>query len=158
MKTMKWLLRREFWEHKGALAWAPLIVSALMTVLVGTMAAYGGSQGKLTNNITIIKQDGVVTKTIFHAIPAEQQQMMANTVADMYLAAAFPLMLMMAVIAFFYCLSAMHDERRDRSILFWKSLPVSDAQTVLSKVLTAAVVIPGIAVGSQASRSRWCCC
>jgi len=36
-------------------------------------------------------------------------------------------------VGLFYCLDALHGERRDRSILFWKSLPVSDLTTVLSK-------------------------
>jgi ABC-2 type transport system permease protein len=129
------------------MAWAPLVVSALMVLLVGTMAVYSGSQGKLTNNVTVIR-DGENVTTLSHVVPVKEQEMLANAVADMYLAASLPIILMMAVIAFFYCLSAMHDERRDRSILFWKSLPVSDTQTVLSKALTAAVVIPAIAVGT----------
>ena len=42
----------------------------------------------------------------------------------------------------FYCLDALHGERRDRSILFWKSLPVSDLTTVLSKASIPLVVLP----------------
>ena len=42
----------------------------------------------------------------------------------------------------FYCLGALHSERRDRSILFWKSLPVSDLTTVLSKATIPLVVLP----------------
>jgi ABC-2 type transport system permease protein len=57
-----------------------------------------------------------------------------------------PLFLLLAFAVFAYCLGALYDERRDRSILFWKSLPVSDAMTVLSKVLTAAVVAPLITI------------
>src|SRR5207245_2315921 len=40
------------------------------------------------------------------------------------------------------CLDALHGERRDRSILFWKSLPVSDLTTVLSKASIPLVVLP----------------
>ena len=46
------------------------------------------------------------------------------------------------IVAIFYCLDALHGERRDRSILFWKSLPVSDLTTVLSKASIPLVVIP----------------
>ena len=46
------------------------------------------------------------------------------------------------VVAMFYCLDALHGERRDRSILFWKSLPVSDLTTVLSKASIPLVVLP----------------
>ena len=44
------------------------------------------------------------------------------------------------VVALFYCLDALHGERRDRSILFWKSLPVSDLTTVLSKAAVPLMV------------------
>ncbi|HEY0062328.1 MAG TPA: hypothetical protein VGC21_09425 [Telluria sp.] len=144
MKTMKWLLRREFWEHKGAMAWAPLIVSAVMVLLVGSMVVFGASQGKLQTNTTITRGDnGASTTTVQNIAPAQLHEL-ADTVSSAYLGGALPLFIMMGFIAFFYCLSALHDERRDRSILFWKSLPVSDTQTVISKVLTAAVVIPVI--------------
>jgi ABC-2 type transport system permease protein len=46
------------------------------------------------------------------------------------------------VVGVFYCLDALHGERRDRSILFWKSLPVSDLTTVLSKASIPLLVLP----------------
>lgn len=46
------------------------------------------------------------------------------------------------IVGVFYCLDALHGERRDRSILFWKSLPVSDLTTVLSKATIPLVVLP----------------
>jgi ABC-2 type transport system permease protein len=49
------------------------------------------------------------------------------------------------IVGVFYCLDALHGERRDRSILFWKSLPVSDFTTVLSKALIPLAVLPLIA-------------
>jgi ABC-2 type transport system permease protein len=42
----------------------------------------------------------------------------------------------------FYCLDALHGERRDRSILFWKSLPVSDLTTLFSKATIPLIVLP----------------
>jgi len=50
------------------------------------------------------------------------------------------------VVAVFYCLDALYGERRDRSILFWKSLPVSDTTTVLSKTSIPVVVLPLLTV------------
>ncbi|HEY0230476.1 MAG TPA: hypothetical protein VGC55_04410, partial [Dokdonella sp.] len=47
-------------------------------------------------------------------------------------------------VTFFYLLGALYDDRRDRSVLFWKSLPVSDTETVVSKALTAMLVMPVI--------------
>jgi ABC-2 type transport system permease protein len=46
------------------------------------------------------------------------------------------------IVGAFYCLDALYGERRDRSILFWKSLPVSDLTTVLSKVSIPLIVLP----------------
>jgi ABC-2 type transport system permease protein len=50
------------------------------------------------------------------------------------------------IIAFFYSIDSLYADRRDRSVLFWKSLPLSDAETVLSKFATSIVVIPLVAL------------
>jgi ABC-2 type transport system permease protein len=55
---------------------------------------------------------------------------------------AVMLMFTSFIVGVFYCLDALHGERRDRSILFWKSLPVSDLTTVLSKLCIPLVVLP----------------
>ena len=39
MNTMKWLLRREFWEHKGGFVWAPAIAALIMVVLIAAAVA-----------------------------------------------------------------------------------------------------------------------
>jgi ABC-2 type transport system permease protein len=63
------------------------------------------------------------------------------------------------LVAIFYCLDALYGERRDRSILFWKSLPVSDLQTVLSKAAIPLVVLPligfALSVASQLIVLLW---
>ena len=56
-------------------------------------------------------------------------------------------MLVLGFVVFFYCLGSLFDERKDRSVLFWKSLPVSDRDTVLSKAISALLVAPAIATG-----------
>ena len=63
-------------------------------------------------------------------------------IAQPYTYAALLLMFTTFIVAVFYCLDALHGERRDRSILFWKSLPVSDLTTVLSKASIPLVVLP----------------
>jgi ABC-2 type transport system permease protein len=59
--------------------------------------------------------------------------------------AAMMMIFIVFIVSVFYCLDALHGERRDRSILFWKSLPVSDLTTVLSKATIPLVVLPLIA-------------
>src|SRR3954454_7810512 len=46
------------------------------------------------------------------------------------------------LVAIFYCLDALYGERRDRSVLFWKSMPVSDWTAVLSKMAVPLVILP----------------
>jgi ABC-2 type transport system permease protein len=58
--------------------------------------------------------------------------------------AAMVIILTAFITGLFYCLDALHSERRERSILFWKSLPVSDVTTVLSKTIIPLVIIPAI--------------
>jgi ABC-2 type transport system permease protein len=62
-----------------------------------------------------------------------------------YVVAAIALMAIALIVAVVYCLDALYGERRDRSILFWKSLPVSDLATVLAKASVPILVIPLIA-------------
>jgi ABC-2 type transport system permease protein len=83
----------------------------------------------------------------------ELRPMVAKIASGLYLGAAAPLFGILTVVVFFYCLGALYDERRDRSILFWKSLPVSDPMTVLSKVLTAVCVAPMITIALGAAAS-----
>jgi ABC-2 type transport system permease protein len=64
-----------------------------------------------------------------------------------YIFAAGLIMGVTFVVAVFYCLDALHGERRDRSILFWKSMPVSDVETVLSKAIIPLLILPLVTVG-----------
>ena len=60
----------------------------------------------------------------------------------MLLAGAGLFTLVAGFVVFFYLLGSLYDDRKDRSILFWKSLPASDTLTMLSKLLTAMLVVP----------------
>ena len=138
MNTMKWLVKREFWEHKGGFFWAPLVVGSIITL--GTLAsavaglAVKGQHGMNINGQQVTNLSGV--------IKPEQQAEIINAVSQGYIAASAPLFMVMAVVIFFFCLGTLFDERKDRSVLFWKSLPVSDGETVLSKLAMALVAAP----------------
>ncbi|WP_374585541.1 hypothetical protein [Pseudoduganella sp.] len=133
MNTMKWLIQREYWENKGMLFWAPAIVGSLMVLFSGVMVAFG-----MNMNVQI---DGEKIAR-FHEMTTIQRHDVANAFGAAFPMVATPLYILMAFLIFFYCLGALHDDRRDRSILFWKSLPVSDTETVLSKVAMALVAAP----------------
>lgn len=139
MKTMKWLIKREMWEHKGMLVWAPAVIAALVAVMALVAASFD-------KNITI-NSDGSPSEILSVTLQGKVRTQVIETMAQAYMAVSAPVLLVLAFLVFFYCLGALHDERRDRSLLFWKSLPVSDSMTVLSKVLLAAVVAPLITLG-----------
>jgi len=114
-----WTVRRELWENRSVVL-APLIVAALIFFgfLIATLA--GHWQAALT-------------------LDAAKR---TARLAQPYNVASALLMGTMLFVQIFYCLDAFYSERRDRSILFWKSLPVSDLTTVLSKAAIPFVVLP----------------
>lgn len=142
MNTMKWLIRRELWEHKGAFIWAPLLVAAILVLLIG-----GGGLYAAASTGSFHFQVGEHDVVAINGIPPNLRAQLAGVAASSYLALSAPLFLVLPVVAFFYCLAALHDDRRDRSILFWKSLPLSDVDTVLSKVIVALLVAPLVVIG-----------
>jgi ABC-2 type transport system permease protein len=136
MKTMQWLIRREYWEHKGMLLWVPLAIAALMLTFALAMAAMGHN-AEIHLDMPEGKASGITIQ-----MGARQQQALADVAATTYPMAAAPLYLTLAFMVFSYSIGALYNERRDRSLLFWKSLPVSDTATVLSKAALALLLIP----------------
>jgi ABC-2 type transport system permease protein len=117
-RPMYWSVRRELWENRSIYV-APLAAAAV--VLLGFLI------GQMYMPHTMRE-------------PAEMDP--AHQLAMPYSHAAWLLMLTAFIVGVFYSLDALHGERRDRSILFWKSLPVSDLTTVLSKASIPLVVLP----------------
>ncbi len=120
-RRMYWSLRRELWESRSIYI-APLAVAAL--ILFGFLISTIGLPHKM------------------HALSALDPAHQREAVAMPYDFAAGLLMLTQVLVGVFYSLDALHGERRDRSILFWKSLPVSDLTTVLSKASIPLVILP----------------
>jgi ABC-2 type transport system permease protein len=131
MKELVTLVRREFWEHR-ALVLGPAILCVLYLVLcllVGT---------RLTPSWFFV--DGIE--------PAGDNSPV-HPVYYLTLNVVFTLLLygLMGVIGLFYLCDCLYSERKDRSILFWKSMPVSDSMTVLSKLLVGLIGVPLVAYG-----------
>jgi ABC-2 type transport system permease protein len=77
---------------------------------------------------------------------AESTRNMAGGIDLASLTSSLWPMVVLGFVVFFFCLGSLYDERKDRSVLFWKSLPLSDGETVLSKAASALVVAPALAV------------
>jgi ABC-2 type transport system permease protein len=139
MNTMKMLVKREYWENKGGIFWAPVIVGAfyaLMLVVGITIGIFSVKHGNGANF------DGINVRDLSSHMTEENRLEAAHGLAVTYLPSVAPLLIVMAFVIFFYSLSSLYDDRKDKSILFWKSMPVSDSQTVFSKLFTILVVTP----------------
>ncbi|MDH3374038.1 MAG: ABC-2 transporter permease, partial [Gammaproteobacteria bacterium] len=122
------LVRRELWEHRSIFI-TPAAVGLVVTLLVITAyVAASGFGGHV--DIAIITAQNVGETERRAALMA----FLAGITSVFILAAG--------ILTIFYCLDTLYAERKDKSILFWRSLPVTDAETVISKLLTAAFAIP----------------
>lgn len=132
-----WLLKREFWEHRGGFVWAQLITGgiavffAALALLLGTVNVRSNSEG---GHIPYVGDHHQLNHTL-------------GKIGDSLLLSGQMLAaVVLAFVVFFYALGSLYDDRRDRSLLFWKSLPLSDTQTVLSKVAWALLLAPLVSI------------
>jgi ABC-2 type transport system permease protein len=116
-----WSVQRELWESRSIYV-APLAVAALFLA------------GFLISTIHLPAK--------MHAALALNPMQQHELIEQPYDLASLLIMGTTFIVAVLYCLDALYGERRDRSILFWKSLPVSDLTTVLSKASIPLVVLP----------------
>jgi ABC-2 type transport system permease protein len=120
-RPLYWSVRRELWENRSIYI-APLIAAGV--VLFGF-------------TITAFSLPGLRRK----ALALEPTRMRA-AIETPYDIAAMMIMFTVFIVGIFYCLDALYGERRDRSILFWKSLPVSDLTSVLAKAFVPLAILP----------------
>lgn len=115
MKTYSWLIRRELWEFR-----ATWIIPAAMGVVLILATLFG--------------------RIDMSALDSPLATLNLGTMYLVTLAALF--FAVMSIYSSWYLMDCLYNDRRDRSILFWKSLPVSDTETVLSKLAMGLLVIP----------------
>jgi ABC-2 type transport system permease protein len=125
-QPMYWSVLREIWENKSIYI-TPSIVSAV--ILLGALISAGHLPER--RRAAMLLDDARRSAAI---------ELPYDIVAMIMIITAF-------IVGFFYCLDALYGERRDRSVLFWKSLPVSDTTTVLSKACIPLLILPPIIFG-----------
>jgi ABC-2 type transport system permease protein len=127
------LIKREFWEHRSI--WiTPVAIATLVTLGVLTMLMFVSGFAKELD-LAIFGAQNI-------AGDAERQAALTG----FFLGTSWFFLIALGFLTVFYCLDSLYAERKDKSILFWRSLPVTDAETVISKLLTAIVVIPVVGV------------
>ncbi|MFT3762359.1 MAG: ABC transporter permease [Pseudoxanthomonas sp.] len=153
--TFKWLLKREFWENRGGFFWAPAITSAIMILLgvLGTITSvvllrHAVSSGKIDiNGLIADSHDG-----------QDRTNYVFGLAGDLHLLSGVAYTsIVLVFVVFFYALGSLYEERKDRSVLFWKSLPLSDTATALSKVAWALLLAPtlSIVIGILSGLALW---
>ena len=125
MRTFAWCVRRELWEHRWVY-WVPLLLGGILIII-----------GAWQTGQSVAGFDAVA-----NPMPAALARRLSY-----YMDTAARMMFVIAIlVAFVYCAEALHAERHDRSIIFWKSLPVGDATTIAAKAAVPMAVAPAIAL------------
>jgi ABC-2 type transport system permease protein len=134
MKRLIALVRREYWENKGALRTTPLVIGAIyiafLLMSIFTTAHFDNEMYTFREAIRLLASQPV--------------EIRATHGYEVMLGSSVFFTVVLAFVMFFYLLGALYDDRKDRSILFWKSLPASDTVTIASKLVTAMFVAPFI--------------
>lgn len=157
MNTLAIHLRREFWEHRS-LYIAPLVWVGIITlmsawlifaVIPSTLDHEGLVIGPDQQTLSQMSESDrkEVERAISEARQAQRdhaptKEQGESIFAFSYLAITGLVTTFASIVVFFYLIDCLYAERRDRSILFWKSLPISDAQVVLTKLAVALLVVP----------------
>lgn len=135
MNRLLALLKREYWENKGAFRTTPLVIGGIYIVLALMFII---TFNHFDNEFQSLKE---LARWLSQTDPANRSR--ALYVVNIF---ALPTLfnIVLSFVVFFYLLGSLYDDRKDRSILFWKSLPASDTLTLGSKLLSAMVVAPVI--------------
>jgi len=132
MNRLVALMLREYWENKGAFRTTPLVIGgiyiALLLMSIFTTAHIDNELYTFREGIRVLAQQ-----------PA---QFRAAHIQQVLMGSSIFFTIVLSFVVFFYLLGALYDDRKDRSILFWKSLPASDWITVASKLLSAMLTAP----------------
>jgi ABC-2 type transport system permease protein len=132
MKRLNALLRREFWENKGAFRTTPLVIGGLYVVFL-LMSIFTTAH---------IDSDLYTFREAVRVMADQPAELRGTVMYQGMLGSSVFFTVVMGFVIFFYLLGSLYDDRKDRSILFWKSLPASDTLTLASKLISAMVVIP----------------
>jgi len=132
VSIMKASIKKELWEFSGMLTWIPVALAGIFIFMPLLILLLNGVDMK-------VSIEG------FNHLSKLQFSKEAEKVFMVFTLAIFvPFILIGFIVQLYYFVTCLYDERRDQSVMFWRSLPVSDTVTIASKVLTGAVMIPVI--------------
>ena len=126
------LIRREYWENKGAFRTTPLVIGGIYIAFL-LMSIF---------TTTHIDSDLYTFREAVRVMGEQPEALRGSIMYQGMLGSSVLFTVVMSFVVFFYLLGSLYDDRKDRSILFWKSLPASDTLTIASKLITAMVLAP----------------
>ncbi len=132
MKRLIALIRREYWENKGAFRTTPVVIGGIYIAFL-LMSIF---------TTTHIDSDLYTFREAVRVMGEQPDALRGTIMYQGMLGSSVLFTVVMSFVVFFYLLGALYDDRKDRSILFWKSLPASDTLTIASKLITAMVLAP----------------
>jgi ABC-2 type transport system permease protein len=143
LKLDKTLVRREFWENRS-LWMVPAVFAGVLTVLsIYMLVAVLIGHNQTVNNVDFANGPHFQLDNMPDFSDADDGAVsMFVRMTTFMLGAMFSGL--MQIVVFFYLLDSLYAERRDRSVLFWRSMPVSDVRTVLSKLSAAFISVTAI--------------
>lgn len=126
-------IKKEIWEFQRTLVWMPSVIVGLILVvaILELLTLSDFQSARLYEGFEYLQ-----TKEDFYGF--------SDLVLTIMQTIMVPFMLIALVIQVHYCLSCLFDDRKDLSVYFWRSLPVSDTQTIGVKLLVGLVVVPCI--------------
>lgn len=136
ISTFTMHVRKEVWEFKKLLFWVPIILLSLLVAMPLIQLLFIESY-QWNNILDVLGRIQEQTQSTQHS---KIGQIAFASISGLFV----PFMLVALLVQLYYFLACLFDERRDLSIYFWRSMPVSDAMTIGVKFLTGAFVIPGI--------------
>jgi ABC-2 type transport system permease protein len=139
MKRYLTLLKREYWEYR-ALAWLPIAMFISMVAVLAPILTLA-----VCINLNACQDGSIFSFFYTHFINdlGDPDYVKRGASIDNALFLIWRIVAcFIGVLTIGYLIESLYTDRKDRSILFWKSLPVSDTETVLTKVVTAAGVMP----------------
>ncbi|PKI17284.1 ABC transporter permease [Colwellia sp. 12G3] len=132
VSIMKASVKKELWEFSGMLTWVPVALAGIFIVIP----------------LLIMLLNGVDMNAILEGFKHLSEAQYGDEVEKVFfvstIALFVPFVLVGFIVQLYYFITCLYDERRDQSVMFWRSLPVSDTMTIASKALTGAIVIPAI--------------
>jgi ABC-2 type transport system permease protein len=139
MKVLITLVKRELQEHKVGLIYAPFIVATILSLVI-VLVYFGVADIKTKefNFSTSVYENGEAVEWMRAATVDQKERVIRSGLIVL----GFPVAFVMIFAVLSYSLGTFFEERKDKSIIFWRSLPISDLETVLSKVFVVVFIAP----------------